>query len=1275
MYRSLSFTCLLLFATVLSAPGQLFKNLQQFSSRIKVGDPQVESRTGREGPKSLCLDDLDADGRPDFIAGNLDGTITVAFGNGGLSFEPPIHLRTGALTLRQVICGDYNGDGLPDIVAAAPEEGKIHVIWNLGSRNFASSETLEAWPIVRNLAAGDFNGDGDLDLAAAGRTHGVAVYHGDGQGGFGEPVTNDTFVPAGWNARYRPVYSLKSLSNPNDISRRDNLVLTMAQGVQAWVTQEHLFGQLSPVQTIALPHEPHELEVAVITSKIGANIAPNLITADKSQGLVIVRAGDQAAWNNGQIRFGEVVQSIQIPGAPRDTSVVDLNNDGWNDLVVVLRNFNRTISYENVEGRLEPVTEMPVGVSPREIATGNLNDDEYPDFVVANRESQDVSVALGSDLDVGFESLDQVYPVAGEVTGLELVDMNGDGRDDIVQVHRSSGDVSVRLADEAGRLTRPRFYHMGILPSAVDLRDLNGDGKLDVMTANLGRRGYSSGSVSVRLAQPNGTFGPLNRIPTEDGANIFAVEAADFDKDGLLDYAVGYFDCRVAFYRGESGGRFELTRVDRFTYESRVMVTGDWNQDGNIDVAGAGYAGDVVVLVSDGNLLEKTGERYDYPPISQSKFGTREITTSDVNKDGDPDLLVGSGKGVMLLLGSEGGTFEPQPKPLKGTDFPASSLTQGDMDGDGLDDLAVSCRILSCVTILKGDENGEFNPALTVDVPAGEFIRSGDVDGDGQTDLVGSGSMLWVALSSRKPEAGPPYTGAPKRPPLPQVVINEILASNNRYRFLPSASETADAVELFNGSDKVMNLNNWKLRRIDEEDGDEPDIREYTFSGDNLAPGQRLTLYCSTRGYTHLHTGFKLPASGTTLELLDGEGNMVDRVTYPELEQNVSFCRYQDGVEAFRHNLFPDIGRENVDNGELEPTVFFRGVDFDGFQPNQPVRVTARANDDVGVIALSLVYKPLNDPVATPSRIVLYDDGQHDDGGMLDGFFAGRFPGLPQGTEIQFYVEATDLNNKTTYLPSDPILAVNRDQLSMVYTLGFGESSNEVRFSEIVTDNETMYFPEDTPEGNPPTPDYAIIKNTGDTVMNLEGLIITQDFFGTQDGSGNDLRFLPGTTIAPGGEMTIFFADRILRPNDATFPLRKNGETLYLVNEGPLGSRTLIDRVETGKLAGDEAYVRGIDGRWSKQTATHFLADVIPPGISYFPTHQRPLVVNFFTRSGRRVTLESSETMAPGSWESVSSIARPKSQGFWRNLRQEHVPLPMEMANRYFRVVHETMEE
>ena len=204
-----------------------------------------------------------------------------------------------------------------------------------------------------------------------------------------------------------------------------------------------------------------------------------------------------------------LLERFHVSGEPRDAELADLNRNGWNDLVVAIRDEDKVQAYENVGGRLSLSAEIPVGMSPREVAQADFNDDGCPDFAVVNRKSYDVSVLISCGADaVGFQALDSVYPTDGELAGLELVDVDQDGTVDVVQLHRASSDFSVRRTMDGGQLADPVFYQTGAFPNAIEFGDFDGNGAVDVVTANLGRDNQP-GSLSLRLGigGNSGAFG------------------------------------------------------------------------------------------------------------------------------------------------------------------------------------------------------------------------------------------------------------------------------------------------------------------------------------------------------------------------------------------------------------------------------------------------------------------------------------------------------------------------------------------------------------------------------------------------------------------------------------------------------------------------------------------------------------------------------------------------------------------------------------------------
>jgi hypothetical protein len=1227
VFRPWALVFLWLLAQPVIAPAQLFTNLQAFATRIQVGDPEVKAEDSLDGPKGIAMADFDRDGNPDLAVANTDGTVTLVYGRGQGKFGAPVHLQTGVQELRGIVAADLTGDGLPDIAAAAPYDGVVFLFVNHGG-TFGSPVQLPAWSGARNLAAGDFDGDGQPDLAVAGTTTGLAQWRGRGGGNF-EVVAQLDSLSFTNSDLPKPLFAMVPFRGAG--ASHDQLAVTHADSDRVWILTPDNAGLLRVGGVVTNQHV-HALAVGALLHPASSNVL-DLVTASRERETVEVHAGGTAPGDFEQ----KPTQVLQVPGGPRALAIADLDRDGWNDLVVVLRNFDRVLAYHNSNGVLVATSEIAVGRSPRELVTADFNGDGYPDMAVMNRDSTDVSILLTYPGQSGFSTLDQTYPVDGEVSGLLLFDFNQDGRQDVIQLHRASGEFSVRLSGPGGVLGAPKFYPMGSLPSANAIVDINGDGFADLVTANLGKPGLEGGSVSVRLGDGKGGFGEEERyvLPESVRGGLFSIVAADFDNDGDIDIAAGFYDCRLAFFENVGDGVLRFTQEHRFVYESRVMVTGDFDKDGDIDIAGAGYAGDVVVIENTGNLMHQAQlVRYDYPATSGRKFGTRDIVATDVNGDGDLDLIVGSGDGTMLFLGGEGMAFFPPANNMAGTDFPSAGVAVADLDGDGIRDVAVSCRILSCLTILTGTAKGEYVPALTVQVPSGDYLAAGDVDGDGLPDLVGTGSVLWTALSSRRAKPVPPSPPLLDRETPPVPVINELLAINTSVPLDTDSDRTSEWVELYNAGGSGLPLRGWHLRLVKAPRTASATTNDFAFPTTAFFPPKgHLVLVCSETRRTPYHTGFRLPAEGGILSLVDGSGKVVDSVEYAAQEENIAYGRYHDGSGSFAFNPFPSPGRPNVDNGPVEPVAHITSIEPLPMRPDEPIRFKVQARDDVGVIGVSILWQRLDIPDPNVYRVVLYDDGLHGDEVLLDGIFTGLMPeGLPPGAAIQFYLEVTDLSNQTVTYPGEPVFTARSRPINL-YSMSVGDPRPSIEISEVVASNSSGLM--DASGGHP---DWVEIRNCSAQPVPLRGMTLGREFL------GNSGRYVfPDTDTLKPFEHRVILCDG--HPSDgpghAPFTLDRQGGEVVLTGTGALGARFLVDRVVFGPQETDVAYARlGCGGDWYSAPPTPGRVNVLGAWRGFIDSQRRRFVLTFPTAPDQTYQMERTDSLAPGSaWKPMATVS------------------------------------
>jgi hypothetical protein len=932
-------------------------------------------------------------------------------------------------------------------------------------------------------------------------------------------------------------------------------------------------GCLTPVASVPCL-KSKSIETGPLLNSLDPPGAPSdLIYANDADGLLrVLRAAPDAR------RFAPVpALEIQVAGVPRDVKLGDLDADGWLDALVVLREEDVAVICRNKGGSLRnPTGELQTGTSPREAVLADFNADGLPDAAVINRDSADVSILPSRVAVSGLVNPDQIYPVDGDVAGMEVRDFSGDGRPDVLQLLRASSELCLWITGEDGRLAPPVYFPVGAPgASAMSVVDLNHDGIDDVVTANLGV-GHA-GSISVAAGVDGGGFAPPQVIKA--GASLFAIAVADFNNDNHPDVVAGLWDCRAKFFYGTGDGEFAAAPEPPvpFVNESRTMVTRDFDQDGDVDIAGAGIEGDLVTLENnlDGRVASQPKWiRRPYPAPGHQVYGAYRIGVANLNDDGDPDLLVGAGYGMLLFEGLPGMGFRPVPAEEAGdaslgVPYPVSDVFIADIDGDNDLDMVAACRAAACLDILRQGEDGRFTRTLQVDVPSSSFLASGDLDGDGKPDLIGSGDVLWTVLSSRPPELDIPHFAPANRPQSAGVVINEILPRNTAISVPADNRRNSDYVEIFNGGSAAVNLTGWKLRLRSSQEGTPVDQSWTVPTLSVSAKGHTVIVFAELDPLllpgTAPRTGFSLPAEGGILTLLRSDDSVADEVIFPRAQENVSWSRFLDGHPSFHADPVPTPGLSNADNGRAPPEVTLLPPSPAALVAGTPVRWTAKGRDDTGIVTLSILWKRLDVPYSQPQRVNLYDNGEGADPIALDGLFNGFMPAMERGAEVQFYLEAVDLSGATLQLPEVAEFSAP-GQPPVAWSFAVADAP-PIEISEVCSSNRNLV--RDELGGHP---DYIIVRNTGTTPMDLSPIVLAKSPLSDDNAV---FAFPPGLSLAAGAEVIVFADGSPTEgPMHAPFTLSAEGDELSLYAVQPSGVRHWLHSLSVPPAGADDRFQR-----------------------------------------------------------------------------------------------------
>jgi hypothetical protein len=234
---------------------------------------------------------------------------------------------------------------------------------------------------------------------------------------------------------------------------------------------------------------------SVVAADVNGDGKVDLISANTGANTLTVLT------NNGSGGF--TLASSPGSGGAGMVVAADVNRDGKVDLVGVILGSpgSLLVLTNNGSGGFGSNATLSVGIFPRWLTTADVNGDGAVDLISANQTPSTLSV-LTNNGSGGFTLASS--PSTGDFTfpfSVTAADVNGDGKVDLITANGiSSGTLSVLTNDGSGGFALALSPVVGSFPHSVTAADVNGDGKVDLIGAN--QTGNSGNTLSVLVNAP-----------------------------------------------------------------------------------------------------------------------------------------------------------------------------------------------------------------------------------------------------------------------------------------------------------------------------------------------------------------------------------------------------------------------------------------------------------------------------------------------------------------------------------------------------------------------------------------------------------------------------------------------------------------------------------------------------------------------------------------------------------------------------------------------------
>jgi hypothetical protein len=587
-------------------------------------------------PSSVAVGDVDSDGDLDLLAANLSsGNVSVLLNDGAGTFSGAQEVDVVGRP-RSVAVGDVDGDGDLDLLTANNTIYTVSVRLNDGAGTFSGTQEVAVRSFPISVAVGDVDGDGDLDLLTANYNSNTVSVRLNGSG---TTLAVTALAPLP-NAVAAP------RTSPVTASFNQPLAAGAAAGLRVFSTQSGGLrtrgatpatvsgNMLTYTPPGARPFLPGETVYSTLTTAVAASSGATLPRGRVQQFTAAVGGTGQGNFGGGS--------DPAVGSNPVSVAVGDVDGDGDLDLLTTNTGSGTvSVRLNNGAGSFSGGSNPAVGSAPQSVVLGDVDGDGDLDLLTANNNYVGtVSVRL-NDGTGSFGGSSAPF-VGNSPTSVVLGDVDGDGDLDLLTANSGSNTVSIRLNNGTGSFATPATNAnpaVGSAPQSVVLGDVDGDGDLDLLTAN-----YNDNSVSVRLNDGAGSFAaPATNAEPAVGNSPFSLALGDVDGDGDLDLLTANDSNggTVSVRLNDGAGSFAAPATNAETTVGnypRSLTLGDVDGDGDLDLltANDNYAGTASVRLNDGAGGFAAPATNANPAVGSY---SQSLALGDVDGDGDLDLL------------------------------------------------------------------------------------------------------------------------------------------------------------------------------------------------------------------------------------------------------------------------------------------------------------------------------------------------------------------------------------------------------------------------------------------------------------------------------------------------------------------------------------------------------------------------------------------------------------------------------------------------------------